>query len=284
MAAPARQDAATPAAVEPNQAIIHILNRYRPVIAKLLAKTATSEETFVAQIGNALRATPKLWSCEPETVLGAALRCAQLDLAPNDGNNLAWIIPYENKREGTRNATFQLGYGGVIELARRAVPGIGFEGHPVYPNDLFDLDYGRTPQLKHRPHLARRPAKPRGGPAVAWYVRVTYPDGREQIHALDRDAVEYHRSFSKQPDGEMWSKSYDAAALKSVVLDMKRWLPNSRQLSEAIAADDQVYDVRTMSHDAGDVTPTRDAIEAAAPDPDDAADAAWVAEAQGTEP
>jgi recombinational DNA repair protein RecT len=114
-------------------------------------------------------------------------------------------------------------------------------------------------------------------------VRVTYPDGREQIHALDRDAVEYHRSFSKQPDGDMWSKSYDAAALKSVVLDMKRWLPNSRQLSEAIAADDQVYDVREMDH-AGDVTPTRDAIEAAAPDPDDAADAAWVAEAQGTEP
>lgn len=286
--APARTDAA-PATVSQEDAIVAILRKYRPVVAKLLARTGTNEETFIAQIGNALRATPKLWSCEPETVLGAALRCAQLNLPPNDGNNLSWIIPYEDKRAGRRNATFQLGYGGVLELARRAVPGITFEGRPIYPNDVFDLDYGRTPPLKHRPAISRgRAGMTRGGEAIGWYVIARYPDGRELVHVLDRDGVEYHRSFSKQPDGEMWSKSYDAAALKSVVLDMKRWLPASRQLSEAIAADDQVHDVRQM---AGDITHTRnddipppDAITAESSDPDVDVDAAWVADAKGEPP
>lgn len=265
-----------PAVVEPTAAVVQIINRFKPVIAKLLRRADVDDETFVAQLGNAFRAQPKLWGCEPEAVLGAALRCAQLNLAPNAGDNAAWIIPYG------KVATFQLGYGGVIELARRAVPGLRFEGHPVYPNDIFDLDYGRTPPLKHKPHLTRRPPKPRGGPSFAWYVKVTYPDGAEQIHVLDRDGVEYHRGFSKQPDGDMWSKSYDAAALKSVVLDMKRWLPNSPALTAAIASDDQTFDVRTM--DAGDITHTRPEPEPPALDPSDAEDAAWVADAQGTPP
>lgn len=236
----------TPARIEPSQAVAMILRRYEPVVGRLLAGTGTSADTFVAQVANACRATPKLWECQPETVLGVALRCAQLALPPNDGNSLAWIIPYG------KVATFQLGYGGVMELARRAAPGLQFEGHPVYPNDLFQVERGTEPKLRHVPHVARK--RNRGGDAVAWYVIATYPDGRIVPHWLDREGVEYHRRFSKQPDGEMWSKSYDAAALKSVVLDMRRWLPNSRQLAEAIASDGTTYDVREMGEDGPSTT------------------------------
>jgi recombination protein RecT len=234
------------AQVTPAQAIKQSLDRYRPVFAKLLEPTGISEATFAAQIANACRAIPALWTCTPESVLGSALRCAQLGLAPNDPRNLAWIIPYKGE------ATFQIGYGGVMELARRAVPGLRFDGRPVYPNDEFDLDFGRTPPLIHRPAIVRQ--LPRGGDAFAWYVRATWPDGAEQVHVLDREGVEYHRKFSKQRDGKMWSESYDAAALKSTVADMKRWLPSSAQLVAALASDEQVLDVREAT-DVEDVGP-----------------------------
>lgn len=220
----------------PRQRIQQALTTYRPVITKLLAGTGVNEETFTAQVANALRATPKLWDCTTETVLGAALRCAQLGMAPNDGTSRVWIIPYKGQ------ATFQLGYGGVMELARRAAPGLRFDGRPVYPNDAFDLDYGKAEPLTHKPAMALR--LDRGGDAFAWYVRATFPDGQLQIHALDREGIEYHRKFSKQPDGQMWTDSYDAAALKSVVLDMRRWLPSSAQLAAGLAADGMTYDVR----------------------------------------
>lgn len=226
-----------PARVTPQQAIKGTLDQYRPVIAKLLAGTGISEETFVAQVANACRAVPQLWECDPATVLGSALRAAQLGLAPNDARNLCWILPY-NIRGGGKQAQFQLGYGGVMELARRAMPGIKFDGRPVFPNDEFDVDFGKPEPLTHRPAVVR--AMGRGGDAFAWYVRAVYPDGSVQIHVLDKEGVEYHRQFSKQPDGQMWKNSYDAAALKSVVLDMKRWLPSSAQLVAAFASDERV--------------------------------------------
>ena len=231
----------TAAQLTPQAAIKQKLDQYRPVISKLLTGTGITEETFVAQIANACRALPALWSCDAETVLGAALKSAQLGLAPNDARNLCFIIPYG------RTAQFQIGYGGVMELARRAQPGLRFDGRAVYPNDDFDLDYGKAEPLTHRPAVVK--GLDRGGDAYAWYVRATFPDGSLQIHALDREGVEYHRSFSKQKDGNMWKNSYDAAALKSVVLDMKRWLPSSAQLVAGFAADEQVHDVRTIDDD-----------------------------------
>lgn len=259
----------TPAQVLAQQAIVANLNRYKPVIDKLLARSDVTAETFVAQIANAMRASPKLWDCEPETVLGAALRSAQLGMPPNDGNNLCWIIPYG------RQAAWQLGYGGVLELARRANPGIIFDGAAVYPGDEFDLDLGKAEPLTYRPAFARQDVNGRrrarnSREAYAWWVRARYPDGRTHVHALDRAGVEYHRQFSKQPMGEMWTKSYDAAALKSVVLDMRRWLPLTPQLAAAQAADGTVVDVR-------DLDPEAPELPAPAPSEDDA----WVAEAKG---
>jgi recombination protein RecT len=225
----------------PKAVIKATIDTYRPVIASLLEGTGISEATFVSNIANALRATPKLWQCNPETVLGATLKCAQLGLAPNDHRNLAWIVPYGNV------ATFQLGYGGVMELARRASPGITFDGRPVYPGDEFSLDHGRTPPLEHRE--AATLGRPRGGDAFYWYVRARFPDGREQVQGLDREGVEHHRSFSKQPNGEMWTKSYDMAALKSCVIDLRRWLPSSPQMAAALALDGSTIDVREIAED-----------------------------------
>jgi recombination protein RecT len=254
----------TPATVRPQAVVVDLISRYKPVITKLLARTDVSSETFVAQIANAMRATPKLWDCDPETVLGAALRCAQLGLPPNDGNNLAWILPYG------RTATFQIGYGGVMELVRRAMPGTLFYGAPVYPNDTFEHVHG-TGTFRHVPAHARRPPKERGGPARAWWVRIDYPNGKQQVHSLSREDVEYHRSFSKQRDGDAWTKSYDAMALKSVVLDMRKWLPPMAQLTAAQSADGTVLDVR-------DIDPDQPELPTPAPADDDEA---WVADAKG---
>jgi recombination protein RecT len=213
-----------PAQVSPAQAIKHQLDVYAPIIDRLLPKHITLEK-FTSIIGNACRTTPGLLACDPSTVVGAALKAAQLGLEPNDVRNQCWILPYG------KQAQFQLGYGGVLELARRAVPGLQIQGHAVYPNDEFDVDYGGTRKLTHRPAVAL--GKSRGGEAYAWYVHLRYPDGGEAVHVLDREGVEYHRSFSKQPKGQMWEKSYDAAALKSVVLDMRAWLPQATErLSE----------------------------------------------------
>jgi recombination protein RecT len=254
---PAVRSATAPAQISPAAAIKQRLNDYRPVIEKLLTGTGTSVETYTAQVANALRAVPELWKCDIESVLGATLKAAQLGLAPNDGRNLCWILPYAGK------AQFQMGYVGYMELARRAVPGLKFDGRAVYPNDDFDVDYGKDEPLTHRPAIAK--GADNGGDAYAWYVRARFPDGTTQIEVLNRAKVEYHRKFSKQPTGKMWTESYDAAALKSGVSDLKRWLPSSPQLVAAFAADDATFDVRNAEPiNVGEITHEVDPDEVAA--------------------
>ena len=261
----AQAEAQTPE-VTPAQAVQHIIDRYMPVIRKLLIGTGLNDDQFKAQLANAYRANPQLWTCTPTSVLGASLRCAQLGLAPNDVRNLAWIIPYKN-RSGVLEANFQLGYGGVTELAMRAVPGLKFQGRPVYPNDEFDVDFGRERPMRHKPHYSL--GRDRGGEPFVWYVLARYPDGDEMLHALDRAGVEYHRSFSKQPDGQMWTNSYDAAALKSVVLDMKRWLPASVQLATAIASDDEVITAETIDAEAAEPAALEPPVDESPAEPDE---------------
>jgi recombination protein RecT len=251
----------SPVRSESVNAVAAILRQYRPVVDRLLAGTSTTAETFVAQVANACRSNPDLWRCDPETVLGAALRCAQLNLTPNDGTSQAFIIPYG------KTATFQIGYVGVLELARRAAPGLTFDGRPVYPNDEWFVDYGDLSKFSHVPHDALE--LDRGGEARLWYVVATYENGRRQVHHLNRDGVEYHRQFSKQKDGLLWTRSYNAAALKSVVVDMRRFLPVSRELAQAIAADAAVVDVRTLDDDTFELdTPQLDELPAELDEPD----------------
>lgn len=222
-------------------AIRHELDRYDKITTALLPSGVTLER-FKATIANAIRKTPALLGCEPATVVGAALRAAQAGLEPNDGRNLCHLVPYG------KECTFQLGYGGVIELLRRAVPGVNVSGRAVHPNDEFDIDYA-TNTITHRPHLVANPGAGRGGEAYCWYVRVLSPDGSPYVHCLDREGVEYHRKFSKQPNGGMWKDSYDAAALKSVVLDMRRWLPQSVELAAAVDDDGAVIQAGEIRHD-----------------------------------
>lgn len=245
----------TPARVEPRGVIQELVRRYEPIITNLLDGTGIGVDTYRAWFGNATRQNEDLWKCVPETVLGAVLRSAHVGLAPNTGDNLCWIIPRKNTKHGGRlEANYQIGYGGVMELCRRAMPGTRFEGRPVYPNDVFDPGYSDDKPFRHVEAHRRRPPKERGGPAVEWYVRAFFPPPAQgiQTHSLRRDDVEHHRQFSSAPDSPMWTQHYDAAALKTVVLDMRRWLPNTPVLSRAVAAEQGPQDIREIGHDEGD--------------------------------
>lgn len=220
-----------PAEMSSAQAIKSQLSQYNSIISGLLPKHITVER-FAATIGNACRTTPELLACDPITVVAAALKCAQLGLEPNDTRNLAWILPYGGK------ASFQLGYGGVLELARRAFPGTKFNGSEVYPNDVFDVDLGASEPLRHKPAMSLQLT--RGGEAYAWYVQARFPDGVVTVQVLDKEKVEYHRGFSKQKNGKLWTESYDAAALKSCVMEAKRWWPQSSEFANAMSTDNAV--------------------------------------------
>lgn len=217
-----------PQQVSPAEAIKRQLKKYEPIVERALP-THVNLDQFMSTILTCVRSDPNLLRVDPASLAAAAVKAAQLGLEPNDGRGLCAIIPYG------REAQFQVMYKGAVELARRSGLVERVVARTVYENDEFDYEYGTGDE-----HLTHRPVRTDRGPSVLWYAIAWSPEGRVMdFVVLTRDDVEYHRSFSKQRNGNMWSNSYDAAARKTAVWELMKLLPQSTQLAQAMAADEK---------------------------------------------
>lgn len=147
-----------------------ILPRYEKDFARVLPKHLTPER-FMRLALSALRTTPELSRCTAASFLSCLMQCAQMGLEPNTALDLAYLIPYENKKRSKAESerqgrpvkwldcTLQTGYKGYLQLARNA--GVHIQAYAVREGDDFDFEYGLNPTLRHRPSKApNRSARP----------------------------------------------------------------------------------------------------------------------------
>ena len=75
---------------------------------------------FISSITSAVQATPALQECTNLSILSAALLGEALNLSPSPQLGQFYMVPFDNKKKGTKEAQFQLGYKGYIQLAVRS--------------------------------------------------------------------------------------------------------------------------------------------------------------------
>lgn len=75
---------------------------------------------FMSSIVSAVQATPALQECTNSSILSAALLGEALNLSPSPQLGQVYLVPYDNKNKGVKEAQFQLGYKGYIQLAIRS--------------------------------------------------------------------------------------------------------------------------------------------------------------------
>lgn len=75
---------------------------------------------FISSIISAVQATPALAECTNGSILTAALQGEALKLSPSPQLGQFYLVPYDNKKKGAKEAQFQLGYKGYIQLAKRS--------------------------------------------------------------------------------------------------------------------------------------------------------------------
>ena len=85
-------------------------------INKLLGGKAGTR--FISSLVSAVQATPALQECTNPSLLSAALQGEALQLSPSSQLGQYYMVPYENK--GIKEAQFQMGYKGYIQLAVRS--------------------------------------------------------------------------------------------------------------------------------------------------------------------
>ena len=187
-----------------------------------------------------IQRTPKLAECDQYTVLGGLMTCAQLGLRPGVLGH-AWLLPFWNAKNRQFEAQLIIGYQGYAELANRSGQIKSMIARTVYSADHFSIEYGLNDNLVHRPATA----EDRGIP-VGYYAIVKTVSGGYAFEYMSQIEMEKHRdkyAMAKTKDGRVvgpWRDNFEQMAQKTVFLRLKRWLPKSTDLQNAIEADNTV--------------------------------------------
>jgi recombination protein RecT len=171
-----------------------------PKIEKAIQAVAGSYFTadrFLRLAINAIKKTPTLAYCDPQSVLGAFMTSAALGLEPNTILQQAFLIPYKkskmvgNKWENYYECNFQVGARGFITLAHRSPYIKSIESEAIHENDHWKHMKGTKSFLEYEKKL-----KDRGGLAGAFCYTVL-ESGLEMATVLPLDEVYKIRSKSE---------------------------------------------------------------------------------------
>lgn len=209
------------------QSLARLVKQMTPEIAAALPAHLTPER-LARIVTTVMRRTPSLAKCDQASFIGAVMTCAQLGLEPGPTGQ-AYLVPYGNE------CTFILGYRGMLELARRSGQVETIYARPVYELDKFHVQYGLDEQLTHEPYMDGD-----GGELKYVYAVAKYKNGGHNIAVMSRSAVDKIRARSRAGKSGPWVTDYEAMALKTVVRQLAKWMPQSVEFQTALAVEGKV--------------------------------------------
>lgn len=261
-----RQPAST--SVEQRRTVRDLLEAQKAQIARALPKHLDADK-FARLVLTEVSRTPKLAECTTASLLGSVMMAAQLGLEPGPLGH-CYLIPYRIK--GVDTVQFQLGYKGMIDLARRSGELVSIVGRAVRPGDEFEYEYGLDDKLRHKPGGGNEDET-----ATHFYAVAKFKDGGHAFVVLSRGQVESYRLRSQSqkadaPPSGAWATDYEAMAIKTAVRRLAPFLPLTIEAARGVEADGHV--VHFTGDGVGDLSVEHvdehpDAIEATAEEASD---------------
>jgi recombination protein RecT len=210
--------------------IYSYLEKMKPQIEKALPKHMTADR-LARVMFTVIRTNPKLLGCSMPSLLGCFMQAAQLGVEPGLIGH-CYVIPY-----GTE-ATFILGYRGMIDLARRSGHIQSIYAEVVKEKDDFEYRLGLNPDLIHNPALTDR------GKVIGAYGVARFKDGGFQLEFMPLEEIEKRRSRSKAKNNGPWVTDFDEMAKKTVIRNMFKYLPISIEIMAHVEKDESVARVK----------------------------------------
>lgn len=210
-----------------------LVKNMMPAIEKALPKVITPDR-FARIAMTALSSNEALAKCDQISFLGALMQAAQLGLEPNTPTQQAFLIPYGGKCQ------FQIGYKGLIELARRGGEVKEIYAEIIYSNDEYEVQLGLDRDLKHKPKLGDR------GEPVYYYGVFKLVNGGYGFEVMSVDDIKRHRDrFSQAAKSGFspWKDNFDEMAKKTVLKRVLKYAPMRTEFLQAMSIDEKVASV-----------------------------------------
>lgn len=215
---------------------------------------------FISSIVSAVQTTPALQECTNPSILSAALLGEALNLSPSPQLGQFYMVPFDNKKKGCKEAQFQLGYKGYIQLAIRSGYYKKLNVIPIKEGELVHYD-----QLNEEieVNLIEDDMVREETPTSGYYAMFEYENGfRKALYWSKKKMLAHAEKYSfafnrngggkslalleqgKIPANELWKyssfwfKDFDGMALKTMLRQLiSKWGIMSIELQTAIDKD-----------------------------------------------
>lgn len=177
---------------------------------------------------NAILGNPTLMQCTGASLLSGIMESMQLGLVLDGCLGHAYLVPFNNRRAGTKEAQLIPGYKGLMELAYRSSRVLSIECDIVREGDHFEFERGTNPRLSHRPNFDST-AKI----THVWACAIC-EGGANPFVVMSRDEVEKIRKKAKSQSGP-WCDYYEEMAKKTAIRRLCKYLPASPDLQRAVS-------------------------------------------------
>ena len=204
---------------------------------------------FVSSITSAVATNPMLQECDPATILSGALLGESLNLSPSPQLGQYYLVPFNNTKKGCKDAQFQLGYKGYVQLALRSGYYKRLNVMAVKHGELKSwnpLTEEITLDLMED-EIARENA-----PSIGYVASFEYLNGFSKTiywsrEKMEAHALRYSKGYAAKKGYTFWEKDFDAMAFKTMLRQLiSKWGVMSIDLQSAFEADSVAEDTDYM--------------------------------------
>lgn len=199
---------------------------------------------FISSIVSAVQATPALQECSNSSILSAALLGESLNLSPSPQLGQFYLVPYDNRSKGAKEAQFQIGYKGYIQLAIRSGQYKKLNVIAIKQGELIRFD-PLNEEIEVRlieDGYTREETK-----TIGYYAMFEYTNGFRKAMYWSREKMEAHakkyspgykKDLEKGTQWTFWAKDFDGMAYKTMLRQLiSKWGIMSIDLIQAIDVD-----------------------------------------------
>lgn len=214
----------------------------------LASVLAERKGSFVNNLTALVANDTALQNCQPLTVMFAALKATALNLPLDKSLGMAFVIPYNDNKNGTKVAQFQIGYKGMKQLALRSgqfavIPNATDvrEGELISRNRLtgeckFNFIENEEVRATKKTIGYASYFRLLNGAESTFYMSID----EMQAHAL-RYSQTYRSKDARTKAASKWTTDFDDMAKKTVIkLNLSRNAPLSVEMADAIQADQSI--------------------------------------------